>query len=596
MKKIMGIWMLLLVLSVSTGAMAQSYTDMPPQAVLERFGEERVASELSDYISIDLPDGTTAGFVLTAYGFMDEYRLKDGEWSVYSQVSPTDGLWQARFVRHDTQSLRADGTFYPDALGFDLVCETSGNAISYHFNGSEFEIVGWKNPGAYDGEVILRDHIASYYPTGQQTPEMAYAIHEMFSSIMMDFDDLPAIPADGQRLASVTEEALQGYYPGYTLASYAAYNSGSNVQADFFRIENGALHVIRTTFSKERPQGIAVSCMPVPLSPQLLARLETEDFDNLLCVSGSEELFKTADAYDLAQIPVGGRIIDSHLQQRTLVLLMEEADGTRRVHLVEEGIAGEYSVQSTSVLPSGTSLDIFHANDGSVQLEWIDQGKQRSACYVRGADGAWWLNWVMNGGDVSFDYNALFCGVQSAESFGVMNGIRVGTLANSNLLQADIAALPATPEQAAAQLDRSGWAVVNNPNPADRLHLREKPERGARSIGKFYNGTPIRVLDEHGDWCKVQIGLDGHLKGWMMKKYLAFGEKMDEVTCAFPQKFLLEEYKGMPLYGTAEKEELYGVTGEYGIAGVVGDELYVILTTDGGTGYAPQEWFFDGNG
>lgn len=34
----------------------------------------------------------------------------------------------------------------------------------------------------------------------------------------------------------------------------------------------------------------------------------------------------------------------------------------------------------------------------------------------------------------------------------------------------------------------------------------------------------------------------------------------------------------------------------YWLVGVVGDELYVILTETGRTGYAPQDWFWEGNG
>ena len=30
--------------------------------------------------------------------------------------------------------------------------------------------------------------------------------------------------------------------------------------------------------------------------------------------------------------------------------------------------------------------------------------------------------------------------------------------------------------------------------------------------------------------------------------------------------------------------------------GVVNDWLYVVVTDEGETGYAPMEWFFDGNG
>ena len=47
-----------------------------------------------------------------------------------------------------------------------------------------------------------------------------------------------------------------------------------------------------------------------------------------------------------------------------------------------------------------------------------------------------------------------------------------------------------------------------------------------------------------------------------------------------------------------------GVTGNeakqfgngYWLVGVVEDELYIILTETGETGYAPQDWFWEGNG
>ena len=36
--------------------------------------------------------------------------------------------------------------------------------------------------------------------------------------------------------------------------------------------------------------------------------------------------------------------------------------------------------------------------------------------------------------------------------------------------------------------------------------------------------------------------------------------------------------------------------GAYWIVGVVEDDLYIVLTETGKTGYAPQEWFSEGNG
>ena len=146
-------------------------------------------------------------------------------------------------------------------------------------------------------------------------------------------------------------------------------------------------------------------------------------------------------------------------------------------------------------------------------------------------------------------------------------------------------------------MDKTGWAVVNNPNPADRLHLRVSPERGATSLGKFYNGTPVRVLEERGDWVQVEIGLDGNLTGWMMKKYLTFGEAMDQVQPAWLQKFYRQESGPQLLYPSAKEENPQVLdTGSFQVVGVVEDDWYILLSDWGQTGYVPQSWLFDGNG
>ena len=42
--------------------------------------------------------------------------------------------------------------------------------------------------------------------------------------------------------------------------------------------------------------------------------------------------------------------------------------------------------------------------------------------------------------------------------------------------------------------DTDGYlAVVANPNLSDRLNLREKPDAGSKSLGRFYSGTPVYV-------------------------------------------------------------------------------------------------------
>lgn len=76
-------------------------------------------------------------------------------------------------------------------------------------------------------------------------------------------------------------------------------------------------------------------------------------------------------------------------------------------------------------------------------------------------------------------------------------------------------------------------ALISNPNPADRLNLRKEPRKNADMIGRYYSGVPVTVLeDKGGDWVKVWIGWDR--QGYMMRKFLAFGDAMMTVRSAMP--------------------------------------------------------------
>ena len=167
------------------------------------------------------------------------------------------------------------------------------------------------------------------------------------------------------------------------------------------------------------------------------------------------------------------------------------------------------------------------------------------------------------------------------------------------------AEFPTSYAQAVQQLDNTNWAVVNNPKPTDRLHLREKPDRKSVSLGKFYNRTPVYVDEIRGEWAHVTIGRD--LSGWMMTKYLAFGADMDKVKCAFPQLSLIEKYQenvadelaydyyvfDAPNW-SAEKT-LWNWGEECYLIGVI-DDFYIIMDSDENVRYIPQDWLWAGNG
>lgn len=433
--------------------------------------------------------------------------------------------------------------------------------------------------------------------TGSSEPEATYTLGERFA-YGADYDYLPYTPEAARRLSEKTEDALRDRYAynGYSLHSYYTHNHQYDAHVTYRKIEDNVLYVIREDFTDERIMGYVSECMQVPLSQEFVERLETEDATKLLFLELSSDIFQTDDALDRTKVPVRGRIINSHLQERALILLAEEDDGSRYLHIIEEN-EGKYTVQTSKPLPNTTYLDVFHSGEDEIQIEWSDDGYYQTAGYIRRADNEWKLGWVMNSGENTQDYSFVYCGVVVELNAGSSDGVYFASVPDFSFFTTDITRLPQNKAEMMTLADRSEWAVVNNPNPADRLHLRVEPDRNAKSLGKFYNRTPVKVLQTKGEWCKVQIGLDGYLTGWMMKKYLAFSDKMDEVTCAFPDKVLKETYSFYYLHDTPDREkQTHDASGEYWMVGVAEDEWYVILTTNGESGYLPQEWFWAGNG
>jgi len=83
--------------------------------------------------------------------------------------------------------------------------------------------------------------------------------------------------------------------------------------------------------------------------------------------------------------------------------------------------------------------------------------------------------------------------------------------------------------------DPGTYAVVNNPNPEDRLNLRAHPSTDAESLGKYYNGTLVRLVAEYEtspEWVYVEIGYAyGSANGFMMRKYLGDAETVQTPSC-----------------------------------------------------------------
>ncbi len=336
---------------------------------------------------------------------------------------------------------------------------------------------------------------------------------------------------------------------------------------------------------------------PIPV-PQMKDRLHLDTYDWQMfpqnpswLVSGEMRDFESVNAL----VPKGWTVRNVEISSLGIILLGKDEQGETRLLLKrwmsEESITlGYYRDTITLPLPEEAYMhDIY--------LYLSPSGPGFSLAHSK--SGGWRVAYVMGSGNNWFEIHPtfLYFGMEATTqyAFGSMPSLEVDTL--------DFTKLPLTYEDAFQLMDQSNWAMVNNPDSANTLHLREKPERGSTSLGKFYNGTPVKVLERKGEWVQVELA---DLSGWMLADYLAFGADMNQVVPAYPGLTGLEslENKPMPLYSRPDesstviaKHDITNFHPYVWIIGVVDDEwFYVYYAYEDLGGYMKQAWFWEGNG
>ena len=153
MKRSLAALVLLMILAC---ALSCAHAQKVPQAILDWMAERGYENESWDSLLFDLPDESAFAFLLndwSLYGFLQ----KDGAWQNHSSGSIMSGHTGLRFERHRQGQSRADGSAWPDDLGFDIVSE-DGSRLSYRYDGQWFSICGWYDPQRYPGEVIVQTY------------------------------------------------------------------------------------------------------------------------------------------------------------------------------------------------------------------------------------------------------------------------------------------------------------------------------------------------------------------------------------------------------------------------------------------------------
>ena len=226
----------------------------------------------------------------------------------------------------------------------------------------------------------------------------------------------------------------------------------------------------------------------------------------------------------------GNQYVDGYIQEdRTLSFIVrKENDELVLFCGADEGEAGWEWVESTP-LPEGTHFGDSNITDAVNMNAWNGGAAVGVRRYGK---GKWGLSYVN-----SYDF---FVGPDWIGMYGSeMNSQFFGSHAWGDITIIDWSSLPPeefgsqeTKEMLSAMVDRTDWAVTAQNDPDGTTKLLAEAGSEEPSLGDFYNGTPLFVLEHGSEWTKVRIGSDestGAMIGWMRTEDLTFGDEMLQV-------------------------------------------------------------------
>lgn len=371
---------------------------------------------------------------------------------------------------------------------------------------------------------------------------------------------------------------------GWSQVDLIAYDLLNNHEHLVSWAEDGISVVVQSCDEDGNATDLYQAYPPYPQG-QLAGKVNLATFDIEAFPAGMGELSLQAV---LDEVSPGARAVDGALG-KAFACLADMPDGTLRfLGGAWDEEKHTWHVTASTPLPEGTSCNAYHSGGDDLEIHLPQDGESYIIVSLQG-DGRWQVSYIGREDWFGFGQNWIY-----TEDFR----FHFGTVSIPlDVTAVDWHALPSTLEEAFSLMQRDDWAVVNNPNPQDRLHLRTEPSRSAASLGKYYNGTPVHVLRTSGNW--AQVDLFG-VQGWMMRQYLSFGENMEHVESAMPLLFVRDDLPyAAPLYRDTEGNRLTSMKeGSLSVLGVIGDDYYHVMGTYDPSvhGYMHQSDLFPGNG
>lgn len=305
------------------------------------------------------------------------------------------------------------------------------------------------------------------------------------------------------------------------------------------------------------------------------------------CACAQAEEFIYAENVRQAEAAYPEEVLVSSVQAHDyLALVMEQADGRQFIACgVRDG--GMYAMHRSAPLPEGIQAELEYAmeNNTITLIMKNEKGLRLSGHSLMPYGNTWGL--TMGAGSVGNFWVNIEKSPNGAWCFGSHPW--------SDISRIDWTNLPSLKSEVVDCMDMQGWATPCSARYQDRVHLRAAPRKDAVSLGKYYNGTPVKVLDRGEEWTHVSIF---GVEGYMMTAYLAFDQEMMNADNGLYRSYLAGDSAQLYAWPTqdAQHDTIIPPNGVM-ILAVVGDDWYHVWSTETGeSGYVRAEEISMGNG
>lgn len=306
---------------------------------------------------------------------------------------------------------------------------------------------------------------------------------------------------------------------------------------------------------------------------------------SLPCALAADQPPKADEAL-VKQLLPDDTMVSGIVNDGVMRLIMEKQNGTRVFVGGVQDENGAWQLTESTPLPEGAILGV---ENFVTSLGIKGESYYHAVTLSPFHDGTWGVTLLYPEGDAPM----IFMGQNWISTDSVRTSALFGDHAWSDITVIDWNTLPVNADEA-VPFSAGDWALVHNPDPADRLNLRTEPNTSCRTLGKYYNGTPVKLLTGRSNGF-VQVDILG-VTGWMMEDFISYETSTQVIPMVGLQLFGKEDV--ISVYEKADAASPFvQMNCDFVIIGVVGSNWYhVWYPTLNFGGYVQADALWEGNG